>query len=1093
MDPQALPNGSRACPFCLQVFARLGNHLKGCPQRQGRDYTHLLSQKTLSKNTSKAKKMPCPKCGIKFERLDTHLRNSATCKNAPTQPSTSPSPTPVDTISATVPDPSSSQTQAQQPPTSLVTSPVSTLPAMKLPQTPEDWVEADQFFQTTIVPAVLMEVNVDTMNEVLCHGIYSFFTSKHGTIVSNQHHQHPPKPRRNQIVITKVKTEKNAVKKRLRQLRRSGNSPEEVRLLAQEFHQLVRKHSRLAKKARKADAKMSAKKQRKECHRDLHKFARKILEEDDYASIQPTFGKEEAESFFASTYSASPKSFTRPAWMPQPPLPTVPMVTSEFTAEEVESVIGKSRSASSPSPVDQIPYTVLKKCPSLMPALLHLFNHCWSTQTVPKAWKVGVIHLLGKKKAEEDPSQPSHFRPIALTSCVGKVFTSLLKQRWLSYMMENRYLNTSVQKAFIDGVPGCTEHHLKLLSIISEAQRKHKSLSVCWLDLANAFGSVHHELIRFSLSHYHAPQVMVSTISNLYEDLTGVISSKAWTTNPIHLQIGVYQGDPLSVLVFNTVMNTLVDTITKQYPDLGYSHSSSPCSTNLLQYADDTSLIADGPSSCRSLLAATESWLTWSGMKANVPKCVSLAIHSSSGKPYDPELTLNGEPIPYIGDSTFRFLGAPVSVHSTSAQAREGLLRKLKSLLEKVDATLITRQQKLRLFKAGICPRLSWDLSVSVFPLTWLQTKLQPLATRYLKRWCGLARSADTSRLFLPKANGGLDLPELTTMYKKLHAAKAASYMCSRDPTVRSIATQETLREAAQRRPAYRPFQEVVDVMKEDPGATKKKITTQVKAKVQAADNAARLAHSAGLTVQGQTVRDFQGRAADLWSTTVQSLPERAFKFALNAVTDTLPHNRNLFLWKKMSSPQCQLCSKEQTLHHVLNNCTVALEGRRYNDRHDSVLACIHSFLSAHLPQDSRITADLPNISFTFPQNIVATDERPDIVVWSDSSIHMVELTIPFETGIEDAAQRKLAKYAELVKRCRRNGFAATLTTIEVGSRGFIHVPSFNQLYQMVDASSKAKSELEREVIRRVIEESFRIWCKRNWSEHNRLLDNLHA
>ena len=45
----------------------------------------------------------------------------------------------------------------------------------------------------------------------------------------------------------------------------------------------------------------------------------------------------------------------------------------------------------------------------------------------------------------------------------------------------------------------------------------------------------------------------------------------------------------------------------------------------------------------------------------------------------------------------------------------------------------------------------------------------------------------------------------------------------------------------------------------------------------------------------------------------------------------------------------------------------------------------------------------------------------------------------------------------------------------------------------IANRSSKAKSELEREVIRRVIEESFRIWCKRNWSEHNRLLDNLHA
>ena len=44
--------------------------------------------------------------------------------------------------------------------------------------------------------------------------------------------------------------------------------------------------------------------------------------------------------------------------------------------------------------------------------------------------------------------------------------------------------------------------------------------------------------------------------------------------------------------------------------------------------------------------------------------------------------------------------------------------------------------------------------------------------------------------LFLPKANGGLDLPELTTLYKKLHAAKAACFMYSRDPMVRAIVSQ---------------------------------------------------------------------------------------------------------------------------------------------------------------------------------------------------------------------------------------------------------------------------------------------------------------
>ena len=730
MDKKAI---SRTCPFCDRDFASLGNHLKYCPERHGREYDHLLSQKTLSKKATKKQKEVCTKCGGRFNRLDTHLRTSATCKDTSVQmpmveatnPSPSTSPATVAMPEQPATDPPATDPPATDPPatdlpatdlpatdlpttdpvsapssapvSAPTTAPVTTLPRMKLPQTPEGWVEADRYMQTCIVPSVLMQEDVDAMNEILCNGIHSFFTTSYGTYQFNQRHQHPPKVSNQQNELKQVLMEKKEVKKRLRRLRRNGSSPEEVRLLACEFHHLVRKHSKLSRQERTAQSQRSKKQQRKECYRNLHKFARKILDDDNYTSVQPSFSKPEAQSFFTDVYSTTPKSFTRPLWMPEPPLPTVPMVTSEFTEEEVRHIILKSKSASTPSPADQVPYVVLKKCPSLIPALLHIFNSCWGLQRVPEAWKVGVIRLLGKKKAEDDPSKPNNFRPIALTSCIGKVFTSLLKQRWMSYMVGNNYLNTAVQKAFVDGVPGCTEHHLKLLSTINDARRKHKSLCICWLDLANAFGSVHHDLIRFSLEHYHAPQAMINTTCNLYRDLTGVVSTDAWQTDPFHLQVGVYQGDPLSVLVFNTVMNTLVDTITKSHADLGYSLGAS--SHNLLQYADDTSLIADGPSSCQTLLTTTEAWLEWSGMKANIPKCVSLAVRASSGKPYDPKLTLNGEVIPYIGDSTFHFLGAPVCIHGTEIQAREGLLRKLTSLLEKVDATLVSRQQKLKLYK----------------------------------------------------------------------------------------------------------------------------------------------------------------------------------------------------------------------------------------------------------------------------------------------------------------------------------------------------------------------------------------------------------
>ena len=50
--------------------------------------------------------------------------------------------------------------------------------------------------------------------------------------------------------------------------------------------------------------------------------------------------------------------------------------------------------------------------------------------------------------------------------------------------------------------------------------------------------------------------------------------------------------------------------------------------------------------------------------------------------------------------------------------------------------------------------------------------------------------------------------------------------------------------------------------MKEDPSASKKRVIIQVKAKIHSEDTAARLAHTTSLLVQGVTVREFEGRAA---------------------------------------------------------------------------------------------------------------------------------------------------------------------------------------------------------------------------------------
>ena len=221
-------------------------------------------------------------------------------------------------------------------------------------------------------------------------------------------------------------------------------------------------------------------------------------------------------------------------------------------------VIKNTRSSSSSSPIDQVSYRVLKKCPSLLATLTELYNSCWVSATVPTSWKQGIVQLIA---ALSKPEEPGNLRPIALTSCVGKVFTSILKNRWLEYMLANYFLNTNIQKAFVRNIPGCTD---KLLGAIQESHQKHKSITICWLDLANAYGSVHHDLIDFTLQHYHDPSCFRDMVASLYSNLSADVTAQSWSTNPIPLQIGVYQGDPLSVIIFNTVMATLADSIDHQ-------------------------------------------------------------------------------------------------------------------------------------------------------------------------------------------------------------------------------------------------------------------------------------------------------------------------------------------------------------------------------------------------------------------------------------------------------------------------------------------------------------------------------------------------
>ena len=142
-----------------------------------------------------------------------------------------------------------------------------------------------------------------------------------------------------------------------------------------------------------------------------------------------------------------------------------------------------------------------------------------------------------------------------------------------------------------------------------------------------------------------------------------------------------------------------------------------------------------------------------------------------------------------------------------------------------------------------------------------------------------------------------------------------------------------------------------------------------------------------------------------MWAKCVRPLPSSQLSFIMNATNETLPSNANLVLWKKRTCDKCPLCQRRQTILHVLNNCEVLVRNGHYNTRHDSILHLLLKEAIKYLPPRFNIYADHKDSSTHFPTHIIATSQRPDIVIWRKDStkVYFVELTICHETNFDAA------------------------------------------------------------------------------------------
>ena len=153
---------------------------------------------------------------------------------------------------------------------------------------------------------------------------------------------------------------------------------------------------------------------------------------------------------------------------------------------DVAHVLKNANKKSSPGP-DGIPYGILSQLPSTHHILATLFNKILVTGAAPLSWGESIIKLIHKKSTTQDPS---NFRPIALSNTIGKTFHLILAKRTTDYLTKNGLIDPTVQKAFLPGISGCTEHNTVMKEVIRDIKHSKHTAHIAFFDLADAFGSV---------------------------------------------------------------------------------------------------------------------------------------------------------------------------------------------------------------------------------------------------------------------------------------------------------------------------------------------------------------------------------------------------------------------------------------------------------------------------------------------------------------------------------------------------------------------------------------------------------------------------
>ena len=182
--------------------------------------------------------------------------------------------------------------------------------------------------------------------------------------------------------------------------------------------------------------------------------------------------------------------------------------------------------------------------------MLNLFNTCFSQGIYP--WNVSIISPLHKKGNKSDPD---NYRAVAVSSVIGKLFSTILLERLIHFRSEN-CPDPPNQLGFTKKAQ-TYDHILTMKTIASKYKLLGKPVYAVFVDFKKVFDSVCRQALFLKLAKNGITGNFYNVLKNMYSNSYAYIKLSGHLSKRFQIRKGTEQGHPLSPDLFKVFLSDM--------------------------------------------------------------------------------------------------------------------------------------------------------------------------------------------------------------------------------------------------------------------------------------------------------------------------------------------------------------------------------------------------------------------------------------------------------------------------------------------------------------------------------------------------------